>query len=532
MARPPDQAVFPSPDPLPVAGVAKAAGIISLGNVASRTLGLAREFVKADLFGATGLVSAFEVANIVPTIIYDLLVGGMISSALVPVLSDYAVSEERRAEFWRLVSTLLSLAGLFLALFVVLAEVLAPQIAWLFGAREFEDPTLWAVTTRLLRIMLPAVLFLNLSGLLTGTLYSLRRFTFPAFTAATYNLMIVVVALLRPDRITSLAWGVLVGAVVQVALQLPELDLAQLRWHWNLRHPALGRIIRLYLPIVLGVIVSQIAIAISYNLATRTGDEGVATMRYATTLIQFPLGLVATAVSVAILPTLSRQANDSLDASPPPAFGDTLAQGLKLVLVLIIPATVGLFLLAHPIVALAFEHGDFLPSDTAVTATVLRLYLIGLPFAAADQLLIFAFYARKNTLAPALVGVLSVVVYLIVAVALLKPMGLYSLMVADSVKHMTHAAVMTFLLQRQGGIRDGITLTTGKAIAASLVMGLAVWGVTQTLSWSGGTFGRLLLVGAGGATGLFTYGLVISWLRVTEVQLLWGLLRSKARPGP
>jgi len=494
-------------------------------------LGLAREFVKADLFGATGLVSAFEVANIVPTIIYDLLVGGMISSALVPVLSDYAVSEEKRAEFWRLVSTLLSLAGLFLAVFVVLAELLAPQIAWLFGARNFADPALWPVTTQLLRVMLPAVLFLNLSGLLTGTLYSLKRFTLPAFTAATYNLMIVVLALVRPDRITSLAWGVLAGAVVQVALQLPALDLARLRWRWDVGHPALGRIIRLYLPIVLGVIVSQIAIAISYNLATRTGDEAVATMRYATTLIQFPLGLVATAVSVAILPTLSRQANQSLDSSVSSPFGDTLAQGLKLVLVLIIPATVGLFLLAHPIVALAFEHGDFGPSDTAVTATVLRFYLIGLPFAAVDQLLIFAFYARKNTLAPALVGVLSVAVYLVVAVALLGPMGLYSLMIADSVKHMTHAAVMTVLLQRQGGIRDGVLLTIGKAVLASLVMGLAVWGVTQTLPSSGGTASWLLLVGTGGAAGMLAYGLVIGRLRVAEVQLLWELLRSKIGRG-
>lgn len=528
MAESPSPAPLPPRDSVPVAGVARAAGIISLGNVASRTLGLAREFVKADLFGATGLVSAFEVANIVPTIIYDLLIGGMISSALVPVLSDYAVGDERRSEFWQLVSTLLSLLGLFLALFVVVAELLAPQIAWLFGARNFQDPTLWPVTTRLLRVMLPAVLFLNLSGLLTGTLYSLRRFTLPAFTAAAYNMFIVIVALLRPDQVTSLAWGVLAGAGMQVALQLPGLDITRLRWRWDLYHPAVSRIIRLYLPIVLGVIVSQIAIAVSYNLATRTGDSGVATMRYATTLIQFPLGLVATAVSVAILPTLSRQASQPLDAGNQHLFGDTLAQGLKLVLVLIIPATVGLLLLARPIVALAFEHGDFTPTDTAVTATVLRFYLIGLPFAAVDQLLIFGFYARKNTLAPALVGVVSVVVYLIVAVALLRPMGLLSLMVADSVKHITHAGIMTYLLRRQGGIRDGIPLTIAKAVIASLAMGLAVWGVTSTIPFSAGTAGRLSIVGLGGAAGLLTYGLVISRMRVAEVQLVRDLVRSKS----
>ena len=528
MAQPPERIAFSSPDGPPVSGVARAAGIISLGNVASRALGLAREFVKADLFGATGLVSAFEVANIVPTIIFDLLVGGMISSALVPVLSDYGDSKRGRREFWQLVSTLLSLAAVVLAAFVVLAELFAPQIAWLFGARNFTDPALWPITTRLLRIMLPAVLFLNLSGLVTGTLYSLKRFTLPALTAAAYNAAIVVAALLWPERIASLAWGVLAGAIGQVILQLPALDLGQLHWRWNLGHPALRKIVRLYLPIVLGVIVSQAAIAISYNLATETGDASVATMRYATTLIQFPLGLVATAISVAILPTLARQANPDQNIAAPGSFQSTLAQGLRLVIILIIPATVGLFVLARPIVALAFEHGDFTAADTGLTAHVLRFYLIGLPFAAIDQLLIFAFYARKNTLAPALVGVLSVAVYLIVALALLEPMGLFSLMIADSIKHMVHAGVMTYLLHRRfGGIWSEITLTAGKAILASLVMGSAVWAAAAALPDLPALLQRLLVVGCGGTAGLLIYTLLISRLNVPEVQLLRDLIRSR-----
>ena len=528
MAQPPDRIIVPSPDGPPVTGVARAAGIISLGNVASRALGLAREFVKADLFGATGLVSAFEVANIVPTIIYDLLVGGMISSALVPVLSDYVDSERARKEFWQLVSTLLSLAAVFLAAFVVLAELLAPQIAWLFGARNFDNPALWPITTQLLRIMLPAVLFLNLSGLVTGTLFSLKRFTLPAFAAAVFNAAIVVVALLRPDQIASLAWGVLAGAVGQVLLQLPALELGRLRWRWDLAHPALRKIVKLYLPIVLGVIVSQAAIAISYNLATETGDASVATMRYATTLIQFPLGLVATAISVAILPTLAQQANPARTLATPGSFQSTLAQGLRLVIILIVPATVGLFVLARPIVALAFEHGDFTATDTRLTAYVLQFYLIGLPFAAVDQLLIFAFYARKNTLAPALVGVVSVAVYLVVAFALIKPLGLFSLMIADSIKHMVHAGVMIFLIHRRfGGMWDEITLTAGKAILASLVMGSAVWAAEAALPEFPALLRRLLVVGGGGTAGLLIYTLLISRLNVPEVRLLRDLVRSK-----
>lgn len=508
-----------------VAGVARAAGIISLGNVSSRLLGMAREFVKAHLFGATGLVSAFEVANVVPTMLFDLLVGGMISSALVPVLSDYVHSERAQDEFWRLVSTLLSIGAVLLAAIVVLGELLAPQIAWLFGARHFDDPTLLPAATRLMRIILPAIFFFNIAGLLTGALYSLKHFTLPAFAAAVFNATVVVAALMNPERIDSLAWGVLVGALLQVAMQFPRLEWRKLRWQWQLAHPALRRIISLYIPIVLGVVVSQVAIAISYNLATQTGDASVAIMRYATTLIQFPLGLVGTAVSVAILPTLAQQATNS---DRDTAFIGTLAHGLNLEIILIVPATVGLFVLAHQIVALAFERGGFLPAATWETATVLRYYLIGLPFAAIDQLLIFASYARKNTLTPALVGVVSVGVYLLVAFLLIEPLGLYSLMIADSVKHMVHAGSMAYLLRRRlGALRNGILNTTTKALFASLVMGLAVWALADILPPASTSIRRLIVVGGGGLVGFALYAVLVALLQVHEARLLCSLIRSR-----
>lgn len=526
MARLTESDISTTPGIEPIGGLAKAAGIISLGNVVSRLFGMIREFVKADLYGATGLVSAFEVANIVPTIFYDLLIGGMISSAIVPVLSDYAISkEDKDREFWNLANTLLSMALVSLSLCVVLLEVFAPQIAWLFGARNFSDPALYHTTTRLLRIMLPAILFLNLSGLITGVLYSLKKFTLPAFTAAIFNACVVAAALLFPSAIDSLAWGILAGSIAQVFLQLPSLQLGRIRWFWDTHHAALRRMIKLYLPIVLGVVVSQIAIGVSYNLATKTGDESVATMRYATTLIQFPLGLVATAISIAILPTLARQAvaNDANHA-----YKSTLAQGLNLVLILIIPATVGLFILARPIVGLAFEHGGFSSQSTTLTSNVLKLYLVGLPFAAVDQLLIFAFYARKNTLAPALVGVLSVIVYLAVAQCLIGPLGLYSLMIADSVKHMVHAGVMAFLMNKNlGGIRDNIGATTLKTVLTSAVMGLVLWGIGKVIPFSDSLLDRLIVVAGGGAIGLAIFALMINRLNVPEAQMIWKLLSEK-----
>jgi putative peptidoglycan lipid II flippase len=347
-----------SAPPAGTAGLARAAGVISLGNIASRVLGLARETVKADFFGAGGAVDAFNVAAVVPTMLYDLLVGGMVSSALVPVFSEYD-AQERREALWGLVSILLSMTVVVLAVAIVLLELFAPQVAFLMSSGS--EPEVLAEAARLLRVTGPALLFLSLSGLLSGLLYALKRFSYPAMTAAAFNAAIVAVTLLvgRQWGIVAMALGLLLGAIVQVALQLPGLRDARLRFRFDWRHPGLRRIGVLYAPIVLGLMLDVlVSRTISYNLASRTGEGGISWMNYATTLIQFPHGLVATAVSIAILPTLSSHAavENGGDNGP---FRATLAQGLRLVIVLIVPATIGLLVLTTPTIALLFEHGDF-----------------------------------------------------------------------------------------------------------------------------------------------------------------------------
>lgn len=509
-------------------GVVKAAGILAVGNVTSRVLGLAREIVKANLFGASGKLAAFEAAALVPTALFDLLIGGIVSSALVPVFSDYAGEKERRAELWTAVSAVLSTVIAFLLLVVLLVELFTPQVAWLVGAHEFEEPGLTELSVQLMRLTTPAVLFLSLSSVLTGVLFTLKRFTLPAFTAAVFNGSIVVVALLRPE-ISSLAWGLLLGSVLQVVVQLPALRDARLRPQLNWRHPALRRILRLYMPILAGLVVDQFARALSYNLAIRTGDESLTYMRWATTLIQFPLGLVVTALSLAILPTLSQQANGRL-----PEFKKTLAGGIRLVLALILPATAGLLALAVPIVGLLFEHGRFTSADTAMTALVLRVYLLGLPFAAVDQMLVFASYARKDTWRPAVVGVVSIVVYSLTAVLLLEQLGLLSLMVADALKHVVHTAIMLWLLQRHLGGLPGqrVVGTAVKATAAAAVTGLAAFAVAALLPATpalGGFVRELLIVTLGSAAGIVTYILMARWLHIPEAAALLRLLTQRLR---
>lgn len=523
-----EQAVTPSEN------MARATSVIALGNVASRILGLAREIILSTLFGAGAAVDAFNLAIIVPRSLNDLLIGGHVNSALVPVLSEYA-SREKREDLWELVNALIGIVVVALSVMILGLELLAPQVIRLIASDE-ATPQVIHKATQLLRITAPALMFLSLFAVVSGLLYALRRFTWPAFASTVFNGMIVLVTLVfsRSIGITAAAAGWLVGAVVQLALQGPGLLDAHLRIRLRgaLSHPGVSKIGLLYLPVLaslaLDVLINR---PFSYNLASRTGEGSISYMNWATTLIQFPQGLVAIAISLAILPTLSRQAVNSAqrDLSE---FKTTLGQGLRLAIVLIIPATVGLFVLATPVVGLIFQHGKFNVGDTAITALALRLYLLGLPFAAVDLLLVFAFYAHQNTLTPAIVGLISLVAYMVVAITLLRWYGLFALMVADSVKFVIHTGVSAWLLGRIIGGYGGQRLvrTIARTSLAAAAMGVVTFGAMTVLDHffpSGGIIAHAITVGGAGGVGLVTFGLLASWLGLEEWQWVRHLAQRK-----
>ncbi len=534
----------PSADPLdvvaeatPPESMARATGVIALGNVASRTLGLAREIMLSHLFGAGAAVDAFNLAIIVPRSLYDLLIGGHVNSALVPVLSEYAARKDRH-ELWELVNVLLGLVVAALSVLVLALELLAPQVIGLVASDEATPQVIDQATT-LLRITAPALMFLSVFAVLSGLLYALRRFTWPAFASTVFNATIVSSTVLFAGSlgITAAAVGWLLGALAQLALQVPGLRDARLRLRLRgaLHHPGVRRIALLYLPVMaslaLDVLINR---PFSYNLASRTGEGSISYMTWATTLIQFPQGLVAIAISVAILPTLSRQAAAGTAASQ--TFRDTLGRGLRLAMVLIIPAAVGLFVLAEPVIGLIFQHGKFVSTDTAITALALRLYLLGLPFAALDLLLIFAFYARQNTLTPALIGLVALAAYMVVALGLLPWYSFFALMVADSVKHLVHSSIAAYLLGRSmGGYgQQRLGSTAGRALLAAGVMGVvtygAAWGLGVLLPF-GGTLASAVIVTLAGAVGVSVFGAMAAWLRLEEWRWLQTLLWQRLHGG-
>jgi putative peptidoglycan lipid II flippase len=529
-------------------GVARASLILALGNVASRVLGLLRDVVLSNLFGASRALEAFNNAVLVSRAVFDLLIAGHVNSAIVPVLSDIEATQGREA----LYRVLRALAGVVLVLVGAVALMVLPlagPIADLIGG---EDPDTLSLTASLLRLTSPSMVLLALFALYSGALYALRMFTYPALAAAAFNGTLVLVTLvggpLLPGEaaIGAVAVGWVLAALAQLALQLLGLRrggawwpaLNPRAWRDPLVRPALRKIGRLYVP-VMGALAIDLATTrfLTYALAANAAiAHGNVYITWATTLMQFPQGLVATAISAAVLPSLSRSAALlSSDSGAGRQFNDMLGYGLRLTTALILPAAVGLGVLAVPVIRLLFEHGMNTPADTQITAAALRWYLVGLPFAAWDLLLIYGFYARQDTRTPALVGVVSLMVYTVAALLLTPVFGLYALMMADAVKHITHALISAVLLWRRIGGLSGqrLLLTLMKASAGCA----ALWGMAALLlprlegAFGFNTTGEALEVLVLGAACTGAYIGVALLLRLDEIRSIAGvLLRRTSKP--
>jgi len=508
-------------------GIAAAALLIGGGNIASRVLGLLRESAIAHQFPLGAVTSGFAIASLVPTQLYDLLVGGLLSAALIPVFSELAERDEQ--ELGRVAGTIFTFATLVLLAAAALVWLFAPQIGTLLTLGA--DPTqpdfalLRRITTELIPWMLPATICMVLAGLMTGLLQAQRRFLLPAFSAATFNAGVIVgaLALSATLGVRSLAIGMLIGGVGQVLLQLPGLRGVPLRPNLNLRQPYVRRIGVLYAPVLLGLGFGLVGSVVDRALAAGVDDGAAAQMRYATTLIQFALGVVATAVSLAALPTLSRQAPTDL-----PAFRATLALGIKALLFLLLPITALLGVLAQPVCLLLFGGGATSAASTGAITVAVLLYLPMLVAAGIDQPLIVAFYARRNTLLPNLVNGAAIAAYLITAFLLVQPFGVRGLIVGNVVQWWTHAAIMAWFAQRRFGAfgRQRLGEALWKGVVASAGAGAACWALQQMVGTPAANSWLLAAqIVALGGVGLLIYLVLAAALRTEALVVFSAALR-------
>ena len=504
--------------------VAGAAAVIAIGNILSRGLGLVRDVVIASTFGATAGTDAYVLARTLPTILYDLLVGTVSTAAFVPVFVQHARDER---QLWRLVGAIFSLAGLaFVTLAVVLAAFAEPLVGVIGSG--FSSPDQRALAADLMRLALVSVIFQGLAGVLTSALYAQNRFALPALATATYNVGIIVGILLlgRPLGVTALAVGLVLGALAQFVLQASGLRplWRAYRPRIDLSDPGVRRILRLGGTVAAGLVVTATGQFIDRNLASGLPEGSLTSMEYATRVIQFPLGIVGLAVSFAILPTLSRF-SDAAESSLPD-YRAALVFGLKLVLLLMLPAFAALAALSQPLVAALFERNAFRSADTARTAAIFLFYSPMLPLTAVDYLLINAFYARQNARTPVVVGVVCVFIYLGVALATIGALQARGLALANAVQNSSHALILLVLLRRSlPGLRLGPALLP---FLARVVPAAALVGVGLLLAWP-------FLVPVGGLVGLVVaavlasvvYTALLLALGVTEVRAVFALVRAR-----
>lgn len=507
-------------------GIMRAATIILLGNILSRLVGFARDIAITTLYGTGSQVSGYITALKIQTSVYDLLISGVISAAFIPVFSSL---RDRVVRFGVVASSVLTATIVVMLIATLLTEVFAGPLTILLTSAGTDHAAIAHAAEPALRLMAPAILFLGISGVLTALLYARQRFVYPAFTPVVFNAAIVLAAILLrgPLGVRGLAVGVLLGAVGQVVLQLGGLRGIRLRWRFNRHNPQVRRIGRLYLPVALGLIVTQAQVFLDLALQNSTGGHSVSWLNLATRVYQLPLGFVATAMSLASLPTLSVLTGQ--------AYRETLVRGLKVVALLIAPAIVILAVLATPIITLAFRHGETGAADVASVVAGLDFYLPGLGFAAVDQLLIFAFYAKDNTRTPVLVGLLSIAGYGLVALVALSALhlGYRGLALADSGKQLVHAAVLFALLWRWQGSLAGFGLAgTALKIAGAAAVSAAVCVLALHLGSSiHGGVRLLVFVAVACGAGLASYFGALVALRTEEVWMVFARVRGRLGRG-
>jgi putative peptidoglycan lipid II flippase len=452
----------------------------------SRVLGVVRESVLASYFGATDAMDAYRFAFRIPNLLRDLFAEGAMSAAFVPTLTSRLTAEGRESAL-RLGVTVTNALMVITGLLVAAGMFAAPWLVHTFAADYAAVEGKLELTIELTRMLMPFLTFVALAAAAAGMLNTLHHFFLPALAPAVFNVASVVCLLAMygvmtrygVDPIVAVAIGALAGGALQWGVQLPLLRREGFRYRpvvdW--RDPGLRRVLLLLVPGTLGVAATQVNVLVSTFLATGEGTGALSWIDYAFRLMYLPIGLFGVSIATATLPAVSRQASGE-DLG---AVRTTLADSLSLMMALSIPATIGLAVLATPIVKVMYEHGQFTPDDTVRTAAALQLYAIGLVGYSVVRIVSPVFYALGASRTPAAVSVATVLVNAALSVALVRYVGArwpgfgyLGLPLATSIAALFNCTVLTLLMRRRLQGLDGSRLawTAVRVTAAAVVMGI------------------------------------------------------------
>ena len=522
--------------------VARNAGTVGAATMLSRIFGLMREQMMAILFGAGFATDAFNVAFRIPNLLRDLFAEGAMSSAFVPTFTE-ALHRRGEEDAWVLGRQLMTVLAVVLLTLCALGAWLAPWLVRAFAAGFASVPGKLDLTVTLTRIMLPLLPLVALAAVAMGMLNARGQFTVPALAPALMNLgMIVFGIALIPvchalgwPPILAMAFGVIIGGVLQFGTQLPPLFRLGFRFArpFPVDHPGVMRVARLMTPATLGLAATQINLLVSTQIASLLPQGSVSWLWYAFRLMQLPIGVFGVALATVSMPALARAAveNDL------PALKRTLSATLRLVFLLTLPAALWMAVMSRPIIALLYEHGRFHGFDTDQSAGALVMYCVGLPAFAAVGVMTRTFYALGDTRIPVQASFVSVALNLglnLLFIGPLRGLGLAhtGLALATSLTAMVNFLQLALYLRRRVGRFEGRRIATS-VMRVALASLLAVGGCALGLAllgerWHHGLVRTALVVAAGFAFALSAGYALMKWTRVEELETVEQLAVSLA----
>jgi putative peptidoglycan lipid II flippase len=472
--------------------LARSAAASAAATMSSRVLGLVREMVLAQYFGTTAAMAAYNVAFRIPNLLRDLFAEGAMSAAFVPTFTKHLHSSGKDSA-WRLANLVINALAVITGLLVLLGIVFAEPLVRLMADNEYtKDAAQLALTVELARWMLPTLTFIALAAALMGMLNSLHHFFIPAFSPAMFNVVTILCAWfvvpLMPglgiEPIVAIAAGTLLGGVAQLAIQWPALRSEGFRYRpiVDLKDEGLKRVLVLMGPGTIGLAATQVNVLVNTALATSQQIEAVNWLNYAFRLMYLPIGLFGVSIATAALPAVSRHHLQEDRTS----VRSTVSDGLSLMAMLNVPATIGLMVLAVPIVRMLFEHGRFTPADTLATAAALQYYAIGLVGYSVVRIASPTFYALGRNRIPVIVSVVTVLVNAALNYALVQVLGYRGLALGTSIAALFNAGMLLILLRSHlQGLNGGQLFSSISRIAlASIAMGGAAFAAFRALeSW-------------------------------------------------
>ncbi|RMH69778.1 MAG: murein biosynthesis integral membrane protein MurJ [Gemmatimonadetes bacterium] len=521
----------------------RSAGQIAFATLISRILGLCRDMVKAYFLGTSMAADAFTVAFRIPSMLRQLLGEGALSAAFVPTYTEYLTRHNRDAA-WKLVNNVITLLMGVLLTLTAAGVIFSPQFVQII-ARGFDlIPGKLTLTVTLTRILFPYIFFVSLAALAMGILNSHRQFFIPALAPVMLNISLILSAfVLSPlfgdtpeQQVFGFAIGGLIGGMGQLAIQLPALFKLGLRYRpqFNWRHPGVVRIVKLMIPGLFGIAIYEINLFADTFLASLLEDGSIAALEYGNRLVQLPLGAFATAIGTAILPALSEHAAHHNVTE----LKKTFSHAIRLILLILIPATVGLILLADPMIRVLLQRGAFDASRSLpMTTGALTFYAFGLCSYGLVKGIVPVFYAMKDTQTPVKTAAVAMLTNITLNIILMRYLQLRGLALATALSATLNVVLLWLILNHRLGLKVNreIGVSVIKTLVATAIMGGICWISLQgcyavfptSILW-----GRLLVLFIPLILSLISFVGIAHLMRHNEIHEIIHLIRQKRKPVP